>query len=78
MSEIEGIKQVLGKLVETIELMTDETAELVDKYHRQYTNAEYHQKVVERSSALVSTAQELRRVAEKVLDRTDLPARKDD
>ena len=77
MSDIGDIKHVLGKLVQTVELMADETAELVDKYHRQYTKPEFHYQFAERSAALVSAAQELRQVAEKVLDKTDLPARKE-
>jgi hypothetical protein len=73
MTEVEGIKQVLGKLVQAIELMADETAELVDKYHRPHLIPEAHHTVVARSRALVSAAESLRLVAEKVLDKTDLP-----
>lgn len=74
MSDLENIKHVSGKLVQTVELLADETAELVDKYYRPNTTSEFQHEIVARSSALLAASQELRLVAEKVLDKTDLPS----
>lgn len=74
MSETDSLKQILGKLVQVVELLADETAELVDKYYRPSTLPEYQHELVGRSSALLAASQELRLAAEKVLDKTDLPS----
>jgi hypothetical protein len=61
-------------MVRVLELLTDETAELVDKYHRPFVDSEYLPEIPKRPAALVAAAQELRRIAETVLDKTDFPA----
>jgi len=78
MSEIEVSNRFWGSWLKTIELMTDETAELVDKYHRQYTNAEYHQKVVERLPRLSQPLKNYVESPRKFLIELIFRARKDD
>ena len=70
MSESEQLKEVLGKLVQTVELLSEETAELVDKYHRPFVAEDSLHTIRNRSLALLEASQELRQVAETVLGKT--------
>lgn len=72
MTELEGIKLVLGRMVEMLESLSDETAELVDKCLRPHYAQDYHGEVAARSAALVATAESLRRVAEPILGKNHL------
>jgi hypothetical protein len=71
----DGLKLLLDKMVEAIELLSDETAELVDKYHRPYTDGGSLHMIRDRSLALVAVADNMRRVADTVLGKTDRLAR---
>jgi hypothetical protein len=74
MSELDQLKEVLGKLVQTVELLSDETAELVDKYHRPFASEDSLHTIRDRSLALLGASQELRQVAETVLGKNNLPS----
>jgi len=73
MDEIYGIKQILGQMVQTLDLMSDELAELVDQFHRPRMAKDNQREAVDRSLAVVSAAKELRQVAETFLEETYLP-----
>jgi len=69
------IKKLLGQMIQAFELLTDETAELVDHYQRQRVAKEFHQDVIDRVNALTATAQALRQAGETFLGETYLPAK---
>jgi hypothetical protein len=62
-------------MIQAFELLTDETAELVDNYHRQHLAKEFQQDAVDRANALTATAQALRQAGETYLGKTYLPAK---
>ena len=73
-SESDKLKEVVGKLVQVIELLADETAELVDKYHRPFASEDGLHTIRDRSLALLGASQELRQVAETFLGKNSLPS----
>ena len=71
MNDLKGIKLLLSSMVSLIELLVDDTATLVDMVLIPRTSDEYVHEIQTRGIALVSAAQELRLIANKVLDETD-------
>ena len=71
MTDLKGIKLLLSSMVSLIELLVDDTATLVDMVLIPRTSDEYVHEIQTRGIALVSAAQELRLIANKVLDETD-------
>jgi hypothetical protein len=67
----DDIKLLLLKMVETIELLSDETATLLDKHLRSELAKEYWQVAVDRSNAIAESADNMRLIADKVLGKTD-------
>ena len=59
------------RMVSLIELLMDDTATLVDMVLVPRTSDEYVHEIQARGIALVSAAQELRLIANRVLDETD-------
>jgi phage-related minor tail protein len=70
-NEQDDIKQVLGSMVLLLESLAKETADLVDdsagRIDRPYVDA-----VRQRASELRSASSDMRKVADKVLHKTDL------
>lgn len=78
MSDTYEIKKLLAQMIQAFELLTDETAELVDKYHRRFEldkEPGFQQIAVDRANALTATAQALRQAGETYLGETYLPAK---
>ena len=74
-------KLVLEKIIETVDRLTDETAELVDKYHRRFElnkDPKSQQIAVDRASALTSAAQDMRQAASTLLGIPDRQAHQED
>lgn len=68
-------KIVLEKIIETVDRLTDETAELVHKFHQRFELAHEHQQVaVDRADALTSAAQDMRQAASTLLGIPDRQA----
>jgi len=66
------IKAVLGLLIQQVERLSDEVEPIVRLNQR---NTNYPFRVPDKAHAIALASRELREVAEKVLDRTHLPAR---
>lgn len=77
MSELDEIKGILAQVIQTIDLLTDETAELVDKYHRPYTSDAALPTIPARANVLLAASKGLRESAEKVLGETVLPKKEE-
>jgi hypothetical protein len=71
MSDLKDVKLLLTSMVSLIELLVDDTATLVDMVLVPRTSDEYVHEVQTRGIALISAGQELRLIANKVLDETD-------
>lgn len=71
MTDLKDIKLLLSSMVSLIELLVDDTATLVDMVLVPRTSDEYVHEIQARGIALVSAAQELRLIANKVLDETN-------
>jgi hypothetical protein len=55
------IKAVLEKIIETVDILADETAELVDKYHRRFElGADFYQEAVDRANIVTESARNMR------------------
>jgi L-rhamnose isomerase len=60
----EEIKAVLEKIIETVDILAEETAELVDKYHRRFElGADFYQEAAERANAVTISARNMRQAA---------------
>lgn len=71
----EDIKAVLAKIIETVDILADETAELVDKYHRRFELApDFYQEAVERANAVIKSARDMREAASTLLGIPDRQA----
>lgn len=71
----EQIKAVLAKIIETVDKLTDETAELVDKYHRRFELApDFYHVAADRSRALSEAARNMRQAASTLLGIPDRQA----
>jgi len=71
MSDLKDVKLLLSSMVSLIELLVNDTATLVDMVLVPRTSNEYIHEVQTRGITLISAAQELRLIANKVLDETD-------
>jgi hypothetical protein len=71
MTDLKDIKLLVSRMVSLIELLMDDTATLVDMVLVPRTSDEYVHEIQARGIALVSAAQELRLIANRVLDETD-------
>ncbi len=74
----EQIKTVLEKIIETVDRLADETAELVDHYQRTRLAPEYQQDAVDRANALTEAARNMRLTASTLLGIRDRQARQGD
>jgi hypothetical protein len=71
----EEIKIVLAKIIETVDILAAETAELVDKYHRRFELApDFYQQAVERANAVTESARNMRHAASTLLGIPDRQA----
>ena len=71
----EEIKAVLAKIIETVDILAVETAELVDKYHRRFELApDFYQQAVERANAVTESARNMRQAASTLLGIPDRQA----
>ena len=71
MSDLDDVKLLLSSMISLIELLVDDTATLVEMVLVPRTSEGYAQEIQTRGIALVSAAQELRLIANKVLNETD-------
>jgi hypothetical protein len=71
----EEIKTVLAKIIETVDRLADETAELVDHYQRTRLAPEYQQEAIDRANALTVASRNMRQAASTLLDIPDRQAR---
>ena len=71
MSDLKDVKLLLSSMFSLIELLVDDTATLVDMVLVPRTSEGYVHEIQTRGIALISAAQELRLIANKVLDETD-------
>jgi hypothetical protein len=69
------IKTVLAKIIETVDRLADETAELVDKYHRARLAEGYQQEAVDRANALTEASRNMRQAASTLLGIQDRQAK---
>lgn len=72
-----AINTVLTKIIEAVDRLTDETAELVDKYHRRFElgeEAKFQQIAVNRANALTEAARDMRHAASTLLGIPDRQA----
>jgi hypothetical protein len=69
----EQLQQILGKLIQTVELIADESAEIVDKFHCKELAKDFQQVAIDRANAVLAASKELRQVAELILDKKNLP-----
>lgn len=62
------IKAVLARIIETVDILADETAELVDKYHRRFElGADFYQVAVDRANVVTESARTMRLSASTLL-----------
>jgi len=74
-------KIVLEKIIESVDRLTEETAELVDKYHRRFElgkDPTSQQLAVDRANALTSAAQGMRQAASTLLGIPDRQGHRED
>lgn len=79
--EDEQIKTVLEKIITAVDIIADETAELVDKYHRRFElgkEPEFQQTAVDRSLAVSAAARNMRLAASTLLGIQDRQANQGD
>jgi len=72
------IKTVLEKIIETVDRLAYETAELVDKYHSEQLAEGFKQEAVDRANALTGASRNMRQAASKLLGIPDRQAEKGD
>ncbi|MGA3082023.1 MAG: hypothetical protein ABSD44_11640 [Terracidiphilus sp.] len=68
------IKAVLEAIIETVDRLADETAELVDKHHREHLAGDFKQEAVDRANALTGASRNMRQTASALLGIPDRQA----
>jgi hypothetical protein len=61
------IKMLIAQFVETIEVMSDEVAELVDQFHRPHLAKDQQHVAVAKSQAVIDSVSKLRKAVDSVL-----------
>lgn len=66
------IKLVLARIIETVDILAEETAELVDKYHRRFELApDFYQVAADRANVVTEAARNMRQAASTLLGISD-------